>query len=107
MSLSNTHYYNICDGPFDENGLCDRGWHLRRRRCIPEGAWESRRGLVVRKKRFQQGWKRWVSGPPKWVKQNWNRQLRAKYTTQLRRDPEDPVLFDGQKWLAGRYEYWA
>jgi hypothetical protein len=112
MSKSNTHYYDICDGPFDEDGLCERhsGWKFRgpQRRCIPAGEFETCHGTVKRRKRFPDWcWKSWVSGPPKEIKQIWKRRIRAIYTQEMRRHPYDPDLIDGERLLAGWYAYWA
>jgi hypothetical protein len=109
MSRSNTNYYNVCDRPIGESGYCERHSPARswqpRKVCIPPGEFWTRRGLVRRESRYQHGWKRHCSGPPRAMKRAWQRQLRAKYVAEFRREGE--ILFDGGKWLAGQYSRWS
>lgn len=104
MSRSNTNYHNVCR---IRDGECASWYHARVGRHIPERTWETRRGIVVRKKRFpNHSWKSWCSGPPSSIRKQWRRQIRAKYADLMRRD-QDLVLFDAQKWSSGQYQYWS
>jgi hypothetical protein len=112
MSRSRNHcYYTVCEN-VGKDGYCD--WHREypsgvndRHGCIPERVWMSRRGLVVREKRFKDTWKCWCSGPPVSIKRLWQRKIRAMCRQEMRHRPYDPELTDSQKLLAGWYGWWA
>lgn len=110
MSRSNTNYYNLCHWwkEIGEDGYCDhhRGW---KGKCIPPGEYETRRGMVVRKPRFPAGWtwKSYSSGPPRDVKQIWQGIIRARHRAAIALNPDDPELFDSERWLAGQYSWWS
>jgi len=115
MSRSNTNYYNLCHkwGEIANDGYCDfhrptGRWRAVGHKCVPPREYVTRRGPVKRKPRFPQWtWKSWCSGPPRNIKRDWRRMIRARYKAEMLRHSDDPELFAGEKWLAGQYGWWS
>lgn len=107
MARSKHNYYNIC-WEIGWDGFCD--WHRNhprrygREQCIPARTIPGRR-LFVREERFPRySWKSWGKGPPRYIKQYWNGQVRQISERELRRTGD--INFDAGKWLAGMYGWW-